>query len=67
VPLLLAAAGQVETAKDLATVIMLQGKPCGAVTSYRKNAENKDNVVCRSGDRCRFKADKRGKVTVTKL
>lgn len=51
-------------AKDLGTVIALQGKPCGGVRSYRKLAENDYAVDCATGDRYRVHVGPEGRVRV---
>ena len=55
-----------KTGKDLATVIALQGKPCGGVTDYDRRAENDYIVSCESGDRYRVYVNASNRVVVEK-
>ncbi len=57
-------AGSFDTAKDLTTVIALQGKPCGTVTSFEKLAENDYLAHCSSGDVYRVYVNEKGRVVV---
>ncbi len=59
-------AGSVETAKDLTTVIALQGKPCGTVTKFEKLEENDYLAHCSSGDVYRVYVNDKGRVVVVK-
>ncbi len=58
------AAAQVSTAQDLASVIALNGRPCGTVAQYEKRAENDWNVTCSGGQRYRVYVDASGRVKV---
>ncbi len=60
-----ALAQAVGTAKDLAAVIALQGKPCGTVVSFQKHGENDYTARCASGHVYRVAVDARGRVVVT--
>lgn len=64
--LLVPAADAQDTAKDLAVVITLQGKPCGTVVSYEKLGENDYLARCSSGDVYRVHVNEQGRVVVTK-
>lgn len=64
--LLAPAAESQDTAKDLAVVITLQGKPCGTVVSYEKLGENDYVARCSSGDVYRVNVNEQGRVVVTK-
>ncbi len=59
-------AGSFDTAKDLSTVIALQGKPCGTVTSFEKVEENDYLAHCSSGDVYRVYVNEKGRVVVVK-
>ncbi len=59
-------AGSFDTAKDLSTVIALQGKPCGTVTSFEKVEENDYLAHCSSGDVYRVYVTEMGRVVVVK-
>jgi len=59
-------AGSFDTAKDLSTVIALQGKPCGTVTSFEKLEENDYLAHCSSGDVYRVYVNEKGRVVVVK-
>jgi len=64
--ILVSQAGSFDTAKDLTSVIALQGKPCGTVTSFEKLAENDYLVYCSSGDVYRVYVNEKGRVVVVK-
>lgn len=53
--------------KDLATVIALQGHPCGQAVKADKQADNDYIVSCSSGDRYRVTIDANDRVVVRKL
>lgn len=53
--------------KDLATVIALQGKPCGKVTQLKRNAENDYTVTCESGNRYRVRIGANDRVVIETL
>lgn len=55
-----------DTAKDLAVVITLQGKPCGTVVSHEKLGENDYLARCSSGDVYRVYVNEQGRVVVVK-
>ncbi len=59
-------AGSFDTAKDLTTVIALQGKPCGTVTRFEKLEENNYLAQCSSGDVYRVYVNEKGRVVVVK-
>ena len=59
-------AGSFDTAKDLTTVIALQGEPCGKVTNFEKLAENDYLAHCSSGDVYRVYVNEKGRVVVVK-
>jgi len=64
------ALGQDDDAKvrrDLATVITLQGKPCGKVTQLKRNAENDYTVTCESGNRYRVRIGANDRVVIETL
>ncbi len=62
--ILVSQAGSFDTAKDLTTVIALQGKPCGTVTSFEKLEENDYHAHCSSGDVYRVYVNEKGRVVV---
>ncbi len=64
--ILVAQAGSFDTAKDFTTVIALQGKPCGTVTSFEKLKENDYLAHCSSGDVYRVYVNDKGRVVVVK-
>jgi hypothetical protein len=64
--ILIAQAGSFDTAKDLTTVIALQGQPCGTVTSFEKLRENDYLAQCSSGDMYRVYVNEEGRVVVVK-
>ncbi len=64
--ILVSQAGAFDTAKDLTTVIALQGKPCGTVTSFEKVEENDYLAHCSSGDVYRVYVNDKGRVVVVK-
>ena len=64
--LLVPAADAQDTAKDLAVVITLQGKPCGTVVSFEKLGENDYLARCSSGDVYRVYVNEQGRVVVIK-
>ena len=51
--------------QDLTAVIALQGKPCGEVVRYVKNADNDFVATCKDGNRYRVYV-KDGRVLVEK-
>lgn len=52
--------------KDLATVIALQGQPCGGVIEFSRLGENDYLATCQSGDRYRVFTDAAERVVVKK-
>ena len=60
-----AAADDPKQRQDLSAVIALQGKPCGEVVSYVKNADNDFVATCKDGNRYRVYV-KDGRVIVEK-
>ena len=64
--ILLSQAGSFDTAKDLGTVITLQGKPCGTVASFEKLGESDYLAQCSSGDVYRVYVNDKGRVVVVK-
>jgi len=64
--ILVSQAGSFDTAKDLTTVIALQGKPCGTVTKFEKLEENDYLAHCSSGDVYRVYVNDKGRVVVVK-
>ncbi len=64
--ILVSQAGSFDTAKDLTTVIALQGKPCGTVTRFEKLEENDYLAHCSSGDVYRIYVNDKGRVVVVK-
>ena len=60
-----AAADDPKQRQDLSAVIALQGKPCGEVVSYVKNADNDFVATCKDGNRYRVYV-KDGRVLVEK-
>ncbi len=63
---LMAQAKPVDIAKDLSTVIALQGKPCGQVVSFEKLGDNDYLARCSSGDTYRVYVNEKGRVIVVK-
>ena len=57
----------VSVAKDLFTVITLQGMPCGEVTSFTTKSDNDHTVVCKDGNRYHVYVNAQGRVVVEKL
>ena len=64
--ILLSQAVSFDTAKDLSTVIALQGKPCGAVVSFEKLGKNDYLARCSAGDVYRVYINNTGRVVVVK-
>ena len=52
--------------KDLGTVIILQGYPCGKAVSADKRGEDDYLVTCQSGDRYRVTIDANDRVVIKK-
>lgn len=64
--ILVSQASAFDTAKDLTTVIALQGEPCGTVTSFEKLKENDYLANCSTGDVYRIYVNEKGRVVVLK-
>ncbi|SLN74896.1 hypothetical protein [Oceanibacterium hippocampi] len=58
-----ASAQDAKTKKDLQSVILLQGLPCGSVKSYEKKGENDYIATCENGKRYHVFVDQ-GRVQV---
>ena len=56
------AAEDVTLLKDLTSVIMLLGMPCGEVVSARRQADNDHIVACKNGNRYRVFVNAEGRV-----
>ena len=52
--------------KDLTSVIMLLGMPCGQVVSARRQADNDHIATCKSGHRYRVFVNPEGRVVAQK-
>jgi len=52
--------------KDMASVIALQGLPCGQVDAVKVNAENDYTCRCKDGNRYRVYVNTAGRVIVEK-
>ncbi len=61
-----AAADDPKQREDLAAVIALQGKPCGAVVSYEVKGDNDYVATCKDGNRYHVYVNKQGRVVVEK-
>ena len=60
------AGSAVTIAKDLTSVIALQGMSCGQVVSTREQGENDYLATCQDGSRYRVYVNADGRVIVTK-
>lgn len=60
------AAADVTLLKDLTSVIMLLGLPCGQVVSARRQADNDHVVSCKNGYRYRVFVNPEGRVVAQK-
>jgi hypothetical protein len=60
------AASEVPVAKDLTSVIALQGLPCGQVVSVSQQGENDYIASCQDGNRYRVYVNADGRVVVEK-
>ena len=60
------AAESVTLLKDLTSVIMLLGLPCGQVTSAKRQADNDHIVSCKNGNRYRVFVNTEGRVVAQK-
>jgi len=61
------AAEDVPLLKDLTSVIMLLGLPCGQVVSARRQADNDHIASCQNGSRYRIFVNAEGRVIAQKL
>ena len=52
--------------KDLTSVVMLLGMPCGQVISAKRQADNDHIAVCRNGNRYRVFVNAEGRVVAQK-
>ena len=59
-------ASDVSSAKDLTSVIALQGLPCGQVTEVTQRGENDFLASCQDGHRYRVYVNADGRVVVEK-
>jgi hypothetical protein len=59
-------ASDVSSAKDLTSVIALQGLPCGQVTEVTQRGENDFLATCQDGHRYRVYVNADGRVVVEK-
>ena len=60
------AAEDVTLLKDLTSVILLLGLPCGQVVSATRKADNDHIAVCSNGDRYRVFVNAEGRVVAEK-
>ena len=60
------AGSDVTVAKDLTSVIALQGMPCGQVVSTKEQGDNDYLATCQDGSRYRVFVNADGRVVVTK-
>ena len=60
------AAEDVTLLKDLTSVIMLLGLPCGQVVSAKRQADNDHLATCKSGHRYRVFVNAEGRVVAQK-
>ena len=61
-----APASDISSAKDLTSVIALQGQPCGQVTEVTQRGENDFLASCKDGNRYRVFVNADGRVVVKK-
>ncbi len=61
-----AAAAEVALGKDLTSVILLLGLPCGQVASAQQQAENDYIALCTDGNRYRVFVNAEGRVVAEK-
>jgi hypothetical protein len=61
------AAEGVTLLKDLTSVIMLLGAPCGQVVSAKRQADTDHIATCSNGDRYRVYVNSAGRVVAQKL
>lgn len=62
----LRAAEDVTLLKDLTSVIMLLGLPCGQVVSAKRQADNDHIAACKNGNRYRVYVNAEGRVVARK-
>ena len=60
------AAENVTLLKDLTSVIMLLGMPCGEVVSAKRQADNDHTATCKNGNRYRVFVNAEGRVVAQK-
>ena len=60
------AAEDVTLLKDLTSVIMLLGLPCGQVVSAKRQADNDHIAICENGNRYRVFVNTEGRVVAQK-
>ena len=60
------AAEDVSLLKDLTSVILLLGLPCGHVVSAKKQADNDHIALCKNGNRYRVFVNAEGRVVAQK-
>ena len=60
------AADEAQLRKDLTSVIMLLGMPCGEVISAQRQAENDHLASCKDGSRYRVYVNAEGRVVAQK-
>ena len=60
------AAEDVALLKDLTSVIMLLGLPCGQVVSAKRRADNDHIATCKNGNRYRVFVNTEGRVVAQK-
>ena len=61
------AAKDVALLKDLTSVILLLGMPCGEVVSAKRQADNDHIASCKNGSRYRVFVNAEGRVVAQKL
>jgi hypothetical protein len=61
------AAEGVTLLKDLTSVIMLLGVPCGQVVSAKRQTDTEHTATCKNGDRYRVFVSAQGRVVAQKL
>ena len=62
-----AAAEDAALLKDMTSVIMLLGLPCGQVVGAKQQADNDHVVTCENGNRYRVFVNKEGRVEAKKM
>jgi hypothetical protein len=61
-----APAAEISLRKDMTSVIMLLGMPCGEVVSAKRQAENDHIATCKDGNRYRVFINAEGRVVAQK-